>query len=62
MGRKPIPLQHKRSMQISLMLSPTEMERVNRLTELGGFITAPDAIRAAVDEMLDKIEREQSGG
>lgn len=42
------------------MMTTTEYEQVQRLTELGGFATTSDAVRAAVEEVLSRLEAEEA--
>ncbi len=58
MGRKPLPADRKRRDQITLAFSVAERQQLNRLVELGGFLTAPEAIRAAVAEVVRRLEAE----
>ncbi len=57
MGRKPLPADRKRRDQITLAFSVHERQQLNRLMELGGYITAPEAIRAAVSEVVGRLEK-----
>jgi Arc/MetJ-type ribon-helix-helix transcriptional regulator len=59
MGRKPVKVQFKRSRQMTLMLTNSEYERVELLTELGGFANTSDAVRAAIEEALLRLQSHQ---
>ncbi len=59
-GRKPLPSAHKRKDQFTLSLSSFERERLNTLMKLGRYATAPEAVRAAVEEVASRLEAEEA--
>ena len=62
MGRRPIPVNLKKTRQYCVMVENETGDRIEAIIASGRYLAGADLLRDALMAHLDKIEREQSGG